>query len=772
VVTQVAAAPVANAHARTGRSRRCGRDVLRSGWPPAGVVLVLAIAVLHRYGVSVRETAVFGCFAVLCGTVPGTLLWRALRGGSRFFGEDVAAGTAVGHAITVLTYIPARWIGLPRLVLAWPVLTITVFLIVPKLRSYWRAGRRTGRVPVFFSWGLAALMGHTVVSSGTSFFRDHGLTWPGYGAPYVDMPFHLSLIGELKHHMPPTSPSVLGEPLYYHWFVYADMAATSWGTGIEPQTLLYRLFLLPVLASWLVLIAAIALRLTGRWWPGLVALALAGLVVGPNPWSWAPPLGGELVLRYGIPWQSPTHAFATTLFAAVVLLLVNLFRLPGAAAGRVPWTLLGILLAAVLGAKATFLPMLLVGLVAVVAGTFLVDRRLHRPALVAALATLVCLVFAQVVLFGGASDGAVVHPLSMFGTVAANAAATADPALTLRAVVVAAGAFGLCCVWAGLFGLVLRPKGPGGLLDPPILLLLGIGIAGFSAGMILRFPGDSQRYFLYGATPYLSLAAVCGLVAICPHPERLAVRSRTALAGAVAAGTALILVLRALNGSTRPAADEVEPRILVSLLLLLAICGALALALVAAGRRRPEPRRLAPALVVAFVAGLIVPSSLGHVTELWKGVPGASPGTRVPRGTLEAGRWLRDHSTPDDVVATNAVCFPSPTGACAVGHFSVTAYAERRVLVESWIYIMRTHALAARWHIADTLVPFWDRRRLADDLAAFDHPSAAAVRRLGERYGVRWLLADRGQDPRVGGLGRFARLRYTAGDWAVYEIPA
>ncbi|MEV5706124.1 hypothetical protein [Actinoallomurus sp. NPDC052274] len=750
---------------RVGNETSKSREVLRSGWIPAALTLALAVAVSYHYGVAARQTVAFGAFAVLGVAVPGTLLARALRGHAAGLAEDVALGTALGHGMTVLAYVPARWAGLPLLVLAWPVATIVAFVMVPALRPYWRGADRADRAPIAFSWGLATFVALTVVASATSFFRAHRLAWSGHARPYVDMLFHLSVVGELKHHVPPTSPFVLGEPLQYHWFVYADMAATSWVTGIESETLLYRLFLLPVLAATVLLFAAIARRLTGRWWPALVAPGLALFALCPNPCAWAPGLGADFVLRYSVPWCSPTQTFGVMLFASVVLLLVTILR--QSRSGKGPWTMFAILITATSGAKSVFLPMLFAGLIVVSAVTLLARRRLHRPAVIAVLMVTAALVFAQIVIYGGASDGLVVHPLSVFSTLAADIGSTAEPSLTLKLAVVVACVFGLGCFWIGVFLLGLRPRT---LLDAPVLLLLGIGAAGFAAGVVLRFPGSSQRYFLYGATPYLCLAAVHGLAAVLPRPDIARSRSVPALVGALAGGIAVILTVRRLDGTARPEADEMVRRIVGPVTVLVLLIATLAVTLLVAGRRRLALRAMSPGVVAAFVMGLAVPASVAHVKETWHNVSAGSPTTVVPPGTVEAGRWLRDHSRPDDVVATNAICTASDARVCDLNHFSVAAYTERRLLVETWIYEMRTQDRAAKEHVDDASVPFWDGRRLADDDAAFHHPSPGTVRRLRDRYGVRWLFVDRREDPPAPGLDRVARLRYAAGDWAVYEI--
>jgi hypothetical protein len=194
------------------------------------------------------------------------------------------------------------------------------------------------------------------------------------------------------------------------------------------------------------------------------------------------------------------------------------------------------------------------------------------------------------------------------------------------------------------------------------------------------------------------------------------------------------------------------------------------LTLVIAGRRRSALRCLSPALALAFAAGLAVPASLLHVRALWNGAPPTVPMARISRGTLEAGRWLRDHSRPGDLVATNALCVKGANEGCDDRFFAVSAYTERRVLVENWSFTAKTHAEAAKRDIPDESVPFWDRRRLADNDVVFRHPSPEAVRRLRDAYGVRWLFVDRTQGRPAPDLGRFTRLRHTAGDCAVYQV--
>src|ERR1035437_9835158 len=131
------------------------------------------------------------------------------------------------------------------------------------------------------------------------------------------MPYHQALIGALINHAPPQILYGSGVPLAYHWFFYADAAATSWATGIEPVTLLYRLSGLPMFVAFVVLTATAAGRLTGRSWTGPVAVAVAPLGTVANPYRWA----GSHVFdtqTLALTWISPTNLFGLALFAAIL----------------------------------------------------------------------------------------------------------------------------------------------------------------------------------------------------------------------------------------------------------------------------------------------------------------------------------------------------------------------------------------------------------------------------------------------------------------------
>jgi hypothetical protein len=132
-----------------------------------------------------------------------------------------------------------------------------------------------------------------------------------------------------------------------------------------------------------------------------------------------------------------------------------------------------------------------------------------------------------------------------------------------------------------------------------------------------------------------------------------------------------------------------------------------------------------------------------------------------------AARWVRDHSSPDDVLATNVHCQPVTylRDTCDARVFWLSAYAERRVLVEGWLFAPR---------VAGVQGPFWDQALFDLNEAAIADPTPERLAELRDRYGVRWLVVENGRAGQAEPSPRLAELadrRHTEGSITVYEIP-
>jgi hypothetical protein len=291
------------------------------------------------------------------------------------------------------------------------------------------------------------------------------------------------------------------------------------------------------------------------------------------------------------------------------------------------------------------------------------------------------------------------------------------------------------------------------LLDPAVLLLLGIGAAGVGAMLVLGHPAASQLYFLEGARPYLSIAAVAGGLALVRTCRRL-----WPVAGcALVLGTVLAVTVKAVMGPPIPVQPDDLPAIALPYLAL--GCAAWVVWLALVWWRRPVAL-----VLVALATGYVMPDTATKMVEQL-GPPGQFAPT-MPEGGMEAARWLRDHSAPDDVVATNGHCRPLRTPYCDSRHYWVSAYSERRVLVEGWAYAESTLSRAPLTDESYLSLGFADPGRLAANDSVFLAPSATNISRLVRTYDVEWLFVEGNAPP----LGQFARLRFRSGACAIYQL--
>jgi hypothetical protein len=243
---------------------------------------------------------------------------------------------------------------------------------------------------------------------------------------------------------------------------------------------------------------------------------------------------------------------------------------------------------------------------------------------------------------------------------------------------------------------------------------------------------------------------------------RLSGAGRLALGLGTAAFACVLVIVQIRYAGPAPAADPLAP--LLRWAFVLAGLGLLAGTLwwLAASR---WPALRGRGAVVALT-GVLVAGAPGLVMDEYKSIQhpngGAYVNVPMPKSRVDAARWVRDHSRPGDVVATNVHCIGYRGELCDARSFWLSAYSERSVLVEGWAFAPR-HATAG-------LAPFWDPPKLAANDAAFTEPTADGLRDLSARYGVRYLVVDREVAPESPELAGLADLRYDNGRLAVYEL--
>ena len=182
--------------------------------------------------------------------------------------------------------------------------------------------------------------------------------------------------------------------------------------------------------------------------------------------------------------------------------------------------------------------------------------------------------------------------------------------------------------------------------------------------------------------------------------------------------------------------------------VLVALYVAIRALLTAMGARR----RPGPALMLAVLLGLGLSNVFPLIDEI------ATERQQVPKwpvlfaaGGVDAAEYVEARSDPDDIMATNMHCKSPTARKCDNRHFWLSAYSERRVVIEGWGYTAPTTAnfLADR---RNSTIPNPYPRRLTVNDAAFTEPSARTVSALVDAYGVDWLFVAKKYDADVRAL--------------------
>lgn len=703
----------------------------------------------------VRSAAVYLAYVVVVIALPGVVLLRRLTGGLGWRYADIVLGAVFGLALEMPCYLLGRGIGLPRLPLVLPVVAAVV----------WRQGRSGPRAAVrplsraalAGTFAGPALLAAWYARVGSQYIPLDG---PLALRPNSDTPYQLAVAGELAHHFPPQVPYVAGEPLHYHWMAYGHVASAHWATGIELDRLVSVLVPYLLLSLLVTGISAVTLVLSGRAAAAATG-GLAAVVAGDfGPWSWTD-LSGFLtdtpVSFSSI--VSPTQTTAAVLMLPLVAVTAELYRRRDRdqPAGGC-WAVAAVLLLVMSATKATALPVFGAGLATVFGYRLLVrPRRVDTTGL----------------LLAGFVAGSYLlsYYLVLGGTAAGMTTGAGESYRQLLEVIVgsklttAVGGAGIVLLAALLVlgwllpavAVALVPHRPD-RLDPGLVMCLGSllgAVAGFS---VVSHWSVSQLFLVRTGAVFGVLLIAWGLACLPRSSLRYAVPALLAGAGVSVATRRLF---PAPPNGCADAGCAVERIALPPVTALAA--GLVAAALVVLALRAPARARL-PSVACALL-GLTLAPSLG---QLRSPAPITTAQPSIPDGGISAARYIRGHSPPHELVATNVHCRTPNQDPCSPMSFWLAGYAERRVLVQGWAYVSRTNAAPDR--AAALSGPFWDPSRLTANDAVFTDPTEANLAVLRDRYGVRWLLADRRVRPVPSRLATLTDLRFTAGDTQVYRL--
>ncbi|MFG2295222.1 hypothetical protein [Streptomyces sp. NPDC048603] len=730
-------------------------------------------------------------FYVLWGVLlPGTLVYRALRRTPHTLIEDLALGAVTGLALELAAWAVLMSLGIQSVAVLWPLAVVVPFAAVPRLRRHWWV-RGYARAPLGWSWAVAAT---TVITSGylyrTYLSRNPILPTSETTKIFVDLPYQMSLAGNAKHNFPLTLPQVAGEPHEYHWFSFVHEAMTGMVGGLDLTVVQLRLMLPMLCALTMAVTAVVAWRLTGRAWAGPVAALLIFAIGEFNATpAWTPFGSPQTTLMV---WASVSMTYSQPLLLALIGVAGDGLR-NGGPENRVPvlgrravLVLVALFALASSAAKATSLPVVLAGLA--VAGLALLIRTRRIPWTVVGMGAAVgaAQLFATAVIFRFKSYGLQATPFSNLQVFWNNSQElrSTGTQIVLGALVFLGFLLNTQLRMAGVLPLLWRGRLK---LDAVQWFLLGGAIAG--PGVYLTLNGWNSSYFTHAG---LALGVILSAWGYCESFERARLSRRGVLLLALASAVftlalTYLVVFRGTAFAERLASGLKEwnpdrhslfaagagpARALVPILAA-ALLGALALAVVGllwwvAGRRWTGLRGRFGIVVLtaALLAGApALVSDLRSKPAMDPTVWGSFP---LPASKVEAARWLRDHSRPEDVVATNEHCwsqddFKTPQSACANRNaFALSGYAERSVLVEGWAFAPRLMATGSP--------DFWDQELLRKNDEAFTRPTAGLLAELRDRHGVRFLFVNRKAGKEAPELAGLTTKVLDNGRIGIYEI--
>ncbi|MET8697632.1 hypothetical protein ABZW10_01965 [Kitasatospora sp. NPDC004723] len=772
-----------------------GRTAVR--FLPGVAAYAVLVAALLASDTPVNDIARYTFYAFWGVLLPGTLVFRSLRRRPYTLLEDLAFGAVTGLVLELLAWAVLVGLGLQSVATFWPLVVVLPFALVPGLRRHWRPrGYRAfspGR-----SWALAGTVALTVLYYyEANLARFSVLPTDDSSRIYGDLPYMLSLAGSATHDMPPTFPQAAGEPLHYHWFTFAHMAMTSLVGHVDLPMVGMRLMVPALSALTVLIIAVVAQRLSGKAWAGPVA-ALLFFAVGEftatypnNVSSWTfgfPPIRlmswGSLSLTYSQP--------LLVALAGAVGALIGRKALPGGpekdeddeqgvpAFGRGAFVLVAGFALASSAAKASTLPVTLAGLA--LAGLVMLVTGRRIPWTVVGLGAILAgaQLFATAVIFDFESYGLEV---AAFGNVQQYWADTPQARGTAAqaAVVVATLAAFVITHQVRLAGALPLFRHRRLNLEPAQWFLLGGAVAGPAAYLAVN--GFNSSYFTIASAPFGALLAAWGY---CEAAERaaLSVRARFLLAGGV-----LVLAAGLTWGIYRHARDWAElvakaagaydvPKSYAALLPVLGgtvvfAAAAAVGALVWWGAGRFWPRLRGRGGIVLLTATLTVglPGTALDVLQsreyVWEG------SWILPQSQVSAARWVRNHSDPADVIATNSHCWETEnyTTTDRCGNYRsqwLSAYSERSVLVEGWAYAPRMVAQSGGGVVSGQ--PFWDQELFQRNENAIYQPTAELLDSLRREYRVRYLVVDRKAGAESPLLGTLTTKVYDNGRTVVYEL--
>lgn len=637
----------------------------------------LCLAGLAAFGVPPEHAIRFFAYEAAFAFAPGWVAYRVLAPGDRSLARQIAVGWALGYGLAIVAFNITASLGVRELFVGYPVIVLAVATARRRLGALPRSWPEPDTSRILASWALAGLAAIAVAYIAVSYFAVAPLPGSVPAVDYhVDLPYHLGLAVEALRHWPIANPSQAGEPLIYYTFTYSHLAASAQVTGIPLPAVMLRLYVISLAVLLVTQMYALGAQVGRSRLAGVLTVALMFLVGELDISLYENATFNNAVLEYlGV---SPSFTLGLVFFAPTVLLTAQALK-ERTEIGRL--MLIAMLLGLTAATKASPLP-LYVGAFGLFIGVALLRRhRVRLSAWALGLAGAAVLAVAYITVYRHVEAAFRIAPFASvqrmvyFADLWKRLGATSELAQAAFDVAFAIPALlGFAAVQFLAVAWLARERRLA--FAPDERWHAAITLAGVALFLGLSYSNFGQLLYLYYAMPSLAALAAVGLVGF---------------------------------------ASRLLPR--------------------------PAPRRV---IAAAAVAGLILiqltdlPTDARLTLYRWRvGEPTyRARYAGLTTGLWQALTWLRERTSPDDVIAVNnqvvsGTIYVRPT----FHNVYYSAFGERRVFHEGWEF------RAERYRAFGDPPPYRDRFALNERI--FKEADADAISVVYRDYGVRYLLVDK-----------------------------
>lgn len=736
------------------------------------IVPVSGVLLLVRIGDSTGESIRWMLTWLVAVLLPGVLLWRALAGG-RSLTQDLGFGAVLGLAWQLAVWAACTAVGVPLLQWAAVAGLLAVFALHPSLRPHlgWRG---TSSAPpawwhVFLVASLLAAMVRTVL------VLLRPIPLPPIGATrHQDIWYQLGLVQQLIHDVTPADPSVLGDPLIYHWFATASMASGSVMADVgPPQVLIHQwpltMLITLVLAGW-----AAGELLSEKKWAAPLAGAMAGVLPGAIQLVSTPTANMSAAQVV----QGPTGTMAAVVMLGLVGPTVLILRRQ---ASRGVWSAMVLMLALATGTKPTLLPIMVAGCVFAGGYAWVAERR-PPWRMVALVGVAGGLLLASSFALTGSTGGSRFQVLASLraqpyyqavtgdksypatGDWVLPSLANGDPRMLLFALVLVLNYLAVETPrLLTLLGWKMTPV----RRDPAYWWIGGCVAAGTGITLVFSHTGYSEYHFL---NAILALGMV-GVVAVGVNLARETKLRELVVVAVAGFGTATALYyLWPTDTETHTVARAAAG--LLAPFGVLAVVGAIVIAGI--NRTRRAASVAVQVIVLTIAAGLPV-QLIGIESALVKATrpiepPSIDYRTYLSSSEQSAMLWLRDHLRPNDVAVSNVFCMPAPyRPGCPNDAYWISGLSGVQLYLGGWAYAPAN--LGATQHKSSFLLqpsPWPDR--LLDSRIAVEKPTEYHLAKLSGDFGITLVIGDLRAGPVSPALDQIADKIYSNQDIRIYRL--